>query len=431
MGRRRGFFAELNHQMAVAERKRQQQARQAERARVAAARASERAHRAAVALAQTQARQATSAANAATRQAEADAKRERIEAGRAEAEARNAELAATYAEIDGILSATLEVDDFIDLQALRVVVEQPPFDPGRLGQALVAPPAPVYPPEPVFTPPPEPTGVGARLGGRRRYEQELATAQQHFDYLMNTWRRSCDGMYAAAQQAYAQYQAAEATRQGQLAQAYADYQAACQQREAEAAQHNADLDKLIGDLAYDMPWAIQEYVGIVLSDSVYPDSLPVAHDYRFDLDTRELTLTVRVPQPSELPTVKEYRYQQNTDQVVSSTLPVTQQKERYAGAVWQVALRSLHEVFEADRAGRIHSISLTVDTAHIDPATGLPVVTPLVIVGTSREYFLTLDLSQVTPSATLQHLGAAMSKNPFALVPADTGRGVRAGGRRA
>ena len=256
-------------------------------------------------------------------------------------------------------------------------------------------------------------------------------ARQHFDYETGTWRRSCDAIYSAVQRAYSDYQAAESRRQADLAQAHADYQAACQQREAEAAQQNADLDRLVSELAYDVPWAIQEYVGIVLSNSVYPDSFPVSHDHRFDLETRELTLTVRVPRLSDVPAVKEYRYQQNTDEVVSSTLPVTQQRERYASAVWQVALRTLHEVFEADRTGRIHSVSLTVDTAHVDPATGLPTVTPLVVVGTGREHFLSLDLSQVTPSATMQHLGAAMSKNPFALAPADTGRAVRGRGRRA
>jgi len=39
--------------------------------------------------------------------------------------------------------------------------------------------------------------------------------------------------------------------------------------------------------------------------------------------------------------------------------------------VHQVALRSFHEVFEADRRGLIRSISLEVGTETIDPATGV------------------------------------------------------------
>jgi restriction system protein len=89
-----------------------------------------------------------------------------------------------------------------------------------------------------------------------------------------------------------------------------------------------------------------------------------------------------------------------------------------------VALRSIHEVFEADRRGLIKTISLTVGTETIDPATGRHTYVPFVVVGAEREAFLTFDLSAVVPESTLSHLGAAVSKNPYALAPADT-TGVR------
>jgi Domain of unknown function (DUF4041) len=124
-------------------------------------------------------------------------------------------------------------------------------------------------------------------------------------------------------------------------------------------RQNTQLDQLINDLAFDVPWAIQEYVSVVLSNSVYPDSFAVEHDFRFDLDARELTLTARVVPPDNLPTVKEYRYVKAKDEITPTGLPIREQKARYASAVSQVAVRTLHEIFEADRAGRIRTISLT------------------------------------------------------------------------
>ena len=102
-----------------------------------------------------------------------------------------------------------------------------------------------------------------------------------------------------------------------------------------------------------------------------------------------------------------------------------EKKDRYATAIWQVALRSLHEVFEADRAGKMNSIALTVGVHTVNPATGRPEVITLVGVAADRETFGTFDLSNVVPQATLQHLGAALSKSPFDLTPADTSRSVR------
>lgn len=68
------------------------------------------------------------------------------------------------------------------------------------------------------------------------------------------------------------------------------------------------------------------------------------------------------------------------------------QRDRYNGAVASVALRSFHEVFEGDREGRIKTISLTVQTETINPATGL---------------------------------ADSLSKNAFALKPISTARGIR------
>jgi restriction system protein len=90
----------------------------------------------------------------------------------------------------------------------------------------------------------------------------------------------------------------------------------------------------------------------------------------------------------------------------------------------QVALRSLHEVFEADRRGLIQSIALQVGTETIDPATGVETYVPFVAVGADRSTFTAFDLAAVVPAATLAHLGAAVSKNPLGLVRADVS-GIR------
>jgi restriction system protein len=168
----------------------------------------------------------------------------------------------------------------------------------------------------------------------------------------------------------------------------------------------------------------------VLSNSVYPDAFPVTHEDQFNLATRELSLTVTVPPPSAMPTVKEYRYVKAKDEIAAAALPQKEQKDRYANAVFQVAVRTLHEVFEADRNGKIRSIALTVAADSTSPATGLKETVPLVVTAADSQTFSGFDLGNIVPRATLEHLGAALSKSPFDLTPADTSRGVRVRGRK-
>jgi restriction system protein len=193
----------------------------------------------------------------------------------------------------------------------------------------------------------------------------------------------------------------------------------------QAASTNQALDELIRGVQAGADSAIQEYVGIVLGNSVYPESLCVAHDFEFDSELRELVLTALVSPPAGLPSAKEYKFVKARDEIVATALSKKDLKDRYANAVYQVALRTLHEVFEADRAAHINTIALTVATDAIDPATGLNKQTRLVAVGAERRSFVTFDVSNVVPLATLQHLGTSVSTNPYDLRGIDDLPGVR------
>ena len=118
---RRGFFAELQHQAEVAARERAKAARRAEQAHNAAIRQAEQARKAN----ERAAAQRVRADTAEQKRLEKQAREAHIAEMEAEVERRNAELSATYAAIDSLLAATLDVDDYVDLSTLHIVAEHP------------------------------------------------------------------------------------------------------------------------------------------------------------------------------------------------------------------------------------------------------------------------------------------------------------------
>ncbi len=414
MARRRGFFAELQHQNQLAARRAEQAARASYRANLAAQRQAEQARRE-FERAQAQSERGSAAAQKA---AERQARQLHDEAMTAEAASLNAQLASIYEEIDTILEATLATDDYVDLGRLRTAAQHPPFARTDL-QVPIPPPVAASPrPEPRYVEPPAPKG----FGGKKKHADTVARAQAAFAADHEAWR----GEATAFQQRQMQeHQAAEQQRLAWLEQVWQEYVAECRQREEEAAESNRRLEALILGLARNEHTAIQEYVGIVLGNSTYPDCFPVDHDYEFDPELKELALTVLVHPPEALPSQKQYKYVRANQEITATSLPKKEQKDRYCNALYQVAVRSLHEVFEADRAGRIQTIALTVATESVDPGTGLVRATPLVAVAAERTSFLTFDLSNIVPLATLKHLGASISKDPFALIGIDGTQGVR------
>lgn len=416
---RRGFFAELQHQAEVAARERAKAAGQAEREQNAAIRRAEQAQRA-----NERAAAQRSRANAAEqKRLEKEAREAHIAAMEAEVERRNSELAESYAAIDALLAATLDVDDYVDLTKLHMVAEHPRFDRADL-EAPLPPPIPIAdPPAPVYSPPDPPKGLSG-LFGKKNHEKAVAEAADAHEKRVAEWQAKLTQNELGRQAAVSQHAANEAARIEAFEAERARYAAECTAREAAATDHNRALETLKANLGYGAADAVEEYVALVFANSAYPDDFPVEHDFEFDPATAELRLRVLVAAPDKMPSTSAYKFTKSSDEITAAALSQKASKDRYASAVHQVALRTMHEVFEADRHGHIKTISLEVGTETIDPATGREVYVLFVAAGAERDSFIELDLANVVPAATLSHLGAAVSKNPFGLVAA-SGSGIR------
>lgn len=344
----------------------------------------------------------------------------------AEADDRSADAQAVLDEIDSLLAASLETDDYVDLNTLRFSPQHPPFDSSGLNVPTLLPEAKPHPLAPVLRLPDAPGALGSLFGGKKKHAEAVQAAQIDHARAQQTWQNRCAQLDAEHRAALEKHATLEAERIRRLAEARERYEAECGARVEEAESRNRAIDELIANLAYGSVDAVQEYVSIVMSNSAYPESFPVEHDFEFDPETAELRLLVKVPKPDSFPTTKGFKYVKASNEIAPVAMTQKELRERYTSAVHQVALRTLHEVFEADRRGTIQTIALEVGARALDPATGTVGWTPFVIAGAERDAFLALELASVVPHATLTHLGAALSKNPFKLE-----RAQRQGVRRA
>jgi len=410
---RRGFFAEMQHQSQVAAR----QAAQHQRAVAAAHRRAEQARNAA-----ERARLASQRASEADRKRlEREAATAHVAAMQAEVEDQNAQLALVYEELDGLLDATLHVDDFVDLESLKITAAHPPFDRVDL-KVPTAPPAVIpdldEPQRWIVSP------AKGLFGRQKRTEEAQAQAEAEFLKMHETWWHANQALPAQRAKAVQEHSTRETARLEALALEESRYATECEKREQKAAEHNKQVDELIANLGYGVAEAVADYVGIVLANSVYPEHFDVRHDAEFVPTGAELRVRVTLPDPSKIPTIKSFKYVKATDQISSTEQSQRDTKVRYANIVDQVALRTMHEIFEADRRSLIQAISLEVGSETNDPATGKLGFIQFVALAASRQKFADIELSGIVPAATLAHLGASVSKNPYDLVPVN-GTGVR------
>lgn len=404
----------------MAEKQRQRQAAAAVREHARLQREAEQLERASYRAQARAARQ--EARNLVT--AEKEAKRAYVEAQEARAAAMNAELEARLSEIDGLLAATLEVDDYVDLNELRQNYDDRPFTSEH--QEPIPAPAPIVaPPEPVFTAPEPPKGLIAVFGGKKKHAAKVEAARAEFEQAQAVWRVEVGQLPVRQLSQLTAYQEAEQERQRKLGSDRERYEKECREHQAKVDRQNAELDELMAGLARGDGSAVDLYVDIVLGNSVYPDEIEIGVEHEFDDATKELRLTLTLPEPEQLPTVREYKYVKAKDEIVGTKQTLKEQRERYANLLDCVALRTLHEVWESDRDGKVHSISLVAGVEHIDPALGVETMTPLLAVAVQREDFLKIDLSRATPSESLKYLNATVSKDPRGLKPVESLPGVK------
>lgn len=302
----------------------------------------------------------------------------------------NTKLRARLEELENLLAWTLAIDDHVDLERLKERVELEPFDPGELG---VPSPSPDWR---KFAPP-NPTGIGKVLGGEVRHQQELATARKAFEL------------------AQAKHAAAEADRQHQLAEARRAYEQRRQRLEAEVAAHNAEIDRFAAAVSRGQPDAVAEYFGLVLGNSVYPADFPQQYRLAYLPQSRQIVVEYHLPTIDVIPRVREYRYIRARDETVTTPRSEEEINQRYADVLGQVTLRTVHELFEADRGGLIATIAFNGIVDTLDPRTGHQVRPCLVTLHATRDTFTSLNLAKVDTIACLRHLKAGISNRPHAL----------------
>lgn len=308
-----------------------------------------------------------------------------------EAEHLNEQLRRRNSELEGLLSATLSVDDHIDLDSLKRTSFDTPFSDRKLEREEPAPDL-----EEVA----KPGALSALIpGAKAKYEAAIAAAQSEHAEATQGWERR------------------EADRKQALVEAQAEHEREMKARQHEVEAANAEIDRLKERLDAGEPAAIVDYLGMVLERSRYPQGFPDSHKLAFVPESKQVVVEHDLPDFGLIPDVKQHRYVKSRDEITSTSQPATKRKALYSSAIAQIALRTVHEIFEADRLGHVETIVYNGIVDSVDKRTGKQARVCLVSVRITRDAFDELQLDRVDPDECLRGLGAGVSKKPSELAP--------------
>jgi restriction system protein len=319
--------------------------------------------------------------------------------------------------LQALLEATLEIDDRVDWEQLKSKAEFPQRRPKQ-------PPTPAAPQEPRLPRRPMPEdstyqpalGILDRVFAKRKAAKH-AEARQLFDLHLENWKQSVDQLQrqhktalqlhaAAVQNANEAYQK-DVAAWTSAREAYLSYQA--EQNSVVNAKRDAYKS---GD-----PAAIEDYCDLVLSASSYPDYFPQEYELGFDLSAKTLVVDYQLPSPDELPTLRAVKYVASRDALEESHLTEAQRAKLFDDVMYQVALRTVHEIFEADVIDAVQAVVFNGIVTAVDRTTGNSVTSCILSVRASKEEFQAINLANVDPKACFKALKGVASAKLSGLSP--------------
>lgn len=151
--------------------------------------------------------------------------------------------------------------------------------------------------------------------------------------------------------------------------------------------------------------AILQYCEIVLNNSDYSTfNFPKDFDIDYVENTKTLIVEYKLPTVEDIPTLKEVTYVQSKQDFKEIHLSNTQAQNNYDSIIYQILLRTIHELFEADVINAIEAISLNGWVNALDKSTGRIKNSCIASIHTLKVDFLKIDLSLIEPKLCFKGL---------------------------
>lgn len=224
-------------------------------------------------------------------------------------------------------------------------------------------------------------------------------------------RDKFQGVYSEWQEKLAQAHTDNSERES----TYQDYVRSWQKRKDQFDANRIASDRMLSELQdkYDLKEAraIEEYCDLVLHHSHYPDYFP--HSWYLEYRDKEamLILEYELPHYHQMPTVAAYAYVESEKQILMRRHSDEFLQKLYDDVCYQICLRSIHEIFEADVVNAIDQVVFNGLIKSQTDGKDENNVKIVLSVQTTKEYFNQFELSKVNPRATFRLMkGIAMDQ---------------------
>lgn len=167
---------------------------------------------------------------------------------------------------------------------------------------------------------------------------------------------------------------------------------------------NEKVDALIRGVETGDPQAVIEHACLVLERSDYDGLFEKSFEIDYSPEARTMLLECELPSPAHVPTLKAVKFIKSTGEMRETHLTEREQAANYDSVCYQICLRTIHELLEADVHRNLERVVFNGFATGIDVRTGQSNRSCILSVSTSRAEVEAVDLARVDPKACFKSL---------------------------
>ena len=335
---------------------------------------------------------------------------------RIDAEQRALKAVEAVKEIQETLLFTLKIDDTIDWENLKDKRAYPHEKPKkRSAPTLVLQQVPSQPDS-------NATDYQPRLNWlcyliKSKKAAKIQEAKWRYQQAINEWGIEKQRIESENMQQRLHHEKEKKRLEQMFINALSEYETAKATFKSEQQNHNIMIDLKKTQYVSCESGAVIDYCEMVLSNSQYPDTFPKDFDLDYKPDAKILVVEYQLPALNALPTIKDVRYLTAKDEIQETYLSDKEVTKLYDALIYQMVLRTLHELFEADAANALDSIIFNGLVTAIDKSHGNETTGCIVSIQVTKPEFMAINLAQVDPKACFKSLKGVGSSQLHSLTP--------------
>lgn len=185
----------------------------------------------------------------------------------------------------------------------------------------------------------------------------------------------------------------------------------------ERATSHAEVDRLHAEVTLGDEDAVIEHASLVLEASDYHGLCEKSYLVQYAKSNKLLKIAYNLPSIATLPSIKSTKFIKATGELKETVINDRDRKANFESVAYQICLRTLHELFEADDHGNIGAILFNGFVNSVDPATGSEKRSCLISILVDREAFMPIDLSRVEPKICFKSLKGVSAASLASMSP--------------